>query len=92
MRIPPELLQRPARIEELQFLGDELIAVVLPGEGVAVPTRVVCAALLDLVRGQRYQKASGTERNMFELLGAQFKINMGVPCYDALPAMQEQLL
>lgn len=250
MTTPPELPQRPARIEELQFLDDELIAVVLPGEGVAVPTRIVCAALgldpeaqserlrnhevlslglrvvrvpmdgrlrpvlaimhthiafwlatiapglvsesarpklvryqqelvvvlnalygpnlaplaaqgtevlvapspseaqlavvqkelltlraalLDLVRGQRtteervdalservdgvadlvdelreiakisatqaeyiqrsirrlaqrYQQASGTERNMFELLGAQFKISMGVPRYDALPA------
>lgn len=45
MSSPPELPQHPARIEELQFLGDELIAVVLPGEGVAVPTRVVCGAL-----------------------------------------------
>lgn len=251
MTTSPELPQRPARIEELQFLGDELIAVVLPGEGVAVPTRIVCAALgldpeaqserlrnhdvlslglrvvrvpmdgrlrpvlaimhthiafwlatitpnlvaaaarpkliryqqelvvvlnalygpnlvapaagegapvvsapspadaqlaivqrelltlraalLDLARGQRtteervaslservdgvadlvdelreiakisavqaeyiqrairrlaqrYQQASGTERNMFELLGAQFKISMGIPRYDALPA------
>jgi hypothetical protein len=244
----PELPQRPVRLEQLQFLGDELVAVVLEGEGVAVPTRIVCAALgldpesqserlrnhdvlsqglrvvripmdgrmrpvlailhthvafwlatitpnfvaaaarpklmryqqelvvvlnalygpnltapavggaevapsladrqlavvqrelltlraalLDLVRGQRtsderldalservdgvadlvdelreiakisavqaeylqrsirriaqrYQQASGTERNMFELLGAQFKISMGVPRYDALPA------
>jgi hypothetical protein len=256
MSIPPELPQRPARIEALQFLGDDLIAVVLPGEGVAIPTRIVCAALgldpesqserlrdhavlslglrvvrvpiddrlrpvlaimhthiafwlatitpnlvaeavrpkliryqqelvvvlnalygpnltasaaadsatsvlapsradlqlvvvqkelltlraalLDLVHGQRtteervdalsdrvdgvvdlvdelreiakvsavqaeyiqrairriaqrYQKASGTERNMFELLGAQFKISMGIPRYDALPTKKYEL-
>jgi hypothetical protein len=35
---------------------------------------------------QRYQKATGTDRNMYELLGAQFKMNLGVPRYDALPA------
>ncbi|MBX0328352.1 ORF6C domain-containing protein [Oscillochloris sp. ZM17-4] len=34
----------------------------------------------------RYKQASGTERNMYELLFAQFKMNMGIPRYDALPA------
>lgn len=34
----------------------------------------------------RYRQASGTERNMYELLFAQFKMNMGIPRYDALPA------
>lgn len=41
----PELPQRSVRIEHVQFAGDELVAVVLEGEGVAVPIRVVCAAL-----------------------------------------------
>ncbi|NJM07725.1 hypothetical protein HC891_18345, partial [Candidatus Gracilibacteria bacterium] len=40
-----ELPQRPARVEQLQFLGDDLVAVVLEGEGVAIPTRLVCVAL-----------------------------------------------
>ena len=41
----PEPPQRPVRIEQVQFAGDELVAAVLEGEGVAVPTRLVCTAL-----------------------------------------------
>jgi hypothetical protein len=41
----PDLPQRPVRIERQEFAGDELIAAVLEGEGVAVPVRVVCNAL-----------------------------------------------
>lgn len=36
---------RPVRIEHLQFVDDALVAVVLDGEGVAIPVRVVCSAL-----------------------------------------------
>src|SRR6266487_2569275 len=41
----PELPQRMARIETVAFDGDDLIAVVLDGEGVAVPVRTICLAL-----------------------------------------------
>lgn len=41
----PDLPQRPVRIERQEFAGDELIAAVLEGEGVAVPVRMVCNAL-----------------------------------------------
>ena len=41
----PELPSRTVRIEHVQFDADELVAAVLDGEGVAVPIRVVCAAL-----------------------------------------------
>ncbi|NTU84958.1 MAG: hypothetical protein HGA45_37265 [Chloroflexales bacterium] len=41
----PELPQRPVRIESVDLDGDELVAAVLEGEGVAVPIRLVCAAL-----------------------------------------------
>jgi len=41
----PELPQRPVRIESIDLDGDELIAAVLAGEGVAVPIRLVCEAL-----------------------------------------------
>jgi hypothetical protein len=40
-----DLPQRNARIEHVQFAGDEIIAVVLEGEGVAVPILLVCTAL-----------------------------------------------
>ena len=41
----PELPQRPVRIESVDLDGDEIIAAVLEGEGVAVPIRLVCDAL-----------------------------------------------
>jgi phage FluMu protein gp41 len=41
----PELPQRPVRIESVDLDGDELVAAVLEGEGVAVPIRLVCDAL-----------------------------------------------
>jgi hypothetical protein len=41
----PDLPQRMARIETVAFDGDDLIAVVLDGEGVAVPVRTICLAL-----------------------------------------------
>jgi hypothetical protein len=41
----PELPQRPVRIESIDLDGDELVAAVLEGEGVAVPIRLVCDAL-----------------------------------------------
>lgn len=34
----------------------------------------------------RYQQRTKTEANMYERLFAQFKIDMGIPRYDALPA------
>jgi hypothetical protein len=37
--------QEEASIKEFEFRGDSLIAVMLQGEGVVVPTRVVCDAL-----------------------------------------------
>lgn len=36
----------------------------------------------------RYQQRTKTETNMYERLFAQFKIDMGIPRYDALPAKQ----
>lgn len=41
----PELPQRPVRIESVDLDGDEIIAAVLEGEGVAVAIRLVCNAL-----------------------------------------------
>lgn len=41
----PDLPQRLARVETVVIDGDELVAVVLEGEGVAVPVRTVCIAL-----------------------------------------------
>ncbi len=41
----PELPQRPVRIESVDLDGDDLVAAVLEGEGVAVPIRLVCDAL-----------------------------------------------
>lgn len=43
--IPPSLPQRRPRVEMVTFEGDALIAVVLEGEGVAVPVRTICLAL-----------------------------------------------
>src|SRR5436853_4326291 len=42
---PNDLSIRQARVEEVQFDDDTLIAVVLEGEGVAVPVRLICEAL-----------------------------------------------
>jgi predicted Zn-ribbon and HTH transcriptional regulator len=36
----------------------------------------------------RYQQRTRSERNMYERLFAEFKIAMGIPRYDALPAKQ----
>lgn len=41
----PDLPQRPVRIESVDVDGDEIVAAVLEGEGVAVPIRLVCDAL-----------------------------------------------
>jgi hypothetical protein len=41
----PDVPQRLVRIETVTFDGDSLIAVVLDGEGVAVPVRTICLAL-----------------------------------------------
>lgn len=38
-------LQRRAKVQEVQFDEDRLIAVILDGEGVAVPVREICRAL-----------------------------------------------
>lgn len=42
-RDEPPVATSPYR--ELQFDGDQLVAVILEGDGVAVPVRLVCAAL-----------------------------------------------
>jgi hypothetical protein len=36
----------------------------------------------------RYQQRTKTDANMYERLFAQFKIDMGIPRYDALPAKE----
>jgi hypothetical protein len=41
----PRSLQRRTRAEAIEFEGDQLIAVRLEGEGVAVPVREICLAL-----------------------------------------------
>jgi P22_AR N-terminal domain len=41
----PAVPQRMARIETVAFDGDDLLAVVLDGEGVAVPVRTLCLAI-----------------------------------------------
>ncbi len=43
--LPPQLPQRRPHTELVQFEGDSLLAVVLEGEGVAVPVRTICLAL-----------------------------------------------
>lgn len=42
---PENLPQRRAKVQEVQFDEDRLIAVILDGEGVAVPVREICGAL-----------------------------------------------
>lgn len=42
---PENLPQRRAKVQEVQFDEDHLIAVILDGEGVAVPVREICGAL-----------------------------------------------
>jgi hypothetical protein len=41
----PDVPQRRVKIENIQVAGEELVAVILEGEGVAVPIRLVCQAL-----------------------------------------------
>ncbi|MFV9506128.1 MAG: phage antirepressor N-terminal domain-containing protein [Oscillochloridaceae bacterium umkhey_bin13] len=69
------------RVEGVADLVDELREIAKIS---AVQAEYILRSLRRLAT--RYQKATGTERNMYELLGAQFKISMGIPRYDALPA------
>jgi len=41
----PDVPQRRVKIENIQVAGEELVAAILEGEGVAVPIRLVCQAL-----------------------------------------------
>lgn len=41
----PDIPQRRVKIENIQVAGEELVAAILEGEGVAVPIRLVCQAL-----------------------------------------------
>lgn len=41
----PQLPQRRVKVEHIQFDGDTLVAVVLEGEGIAVPVRLICEGL-----------------------------------------------
>lgn len=41
----PDIPQRRVKIENIQIAGEELVAAILDGEGVAVPIRLVCQAL-----------------------------------------------
>jgi hypothetical protein len=59
------------REELVEFDGDQLIAIVLDSDGVAVPLRIMCES---------------TEENLYQLLFGQFKATFRLPWYDALPA------
>jgi P22_AR N-terminal domain/ORF6C domain len=41
----PDVPQRRVKVENIQVAGEELVAAILEGEGVAVPIRLVCQAL-----------------------------------------------